>query len=503
MKLCAALTFCISASMAAQHNPKSMKKVGTVDERFQSYNIEMVEVIGGRFWKPYPPVSAAAPAPAGGSPFEQRPPVDLANTRLLTLASALGPAYVRVSGSWANTVHFQDSDAPQPATPPSGFSGVLTRAQWKGVVQFAKAVGGKIVTSFAISEGTRNAAGTWEPQEARLFLRYTNLIGGNIAAAEFLNEPTFISVSGFPKGYDAAAYGRDFAVFHDFFRKEAPGSILLGPSAVGEGIDNSPMKLLPVKGLLEATKKDPVDAFSYHFYGAASQRCKTLGEKALTTPEAALTEDWLSRTSTVETFYAGMRDQYAPAKPIWLTETGQAACGGDRWAATFLDSFHYADELGRLAQQHVQVVMHNTLAASDYGLIDDGTLTPRPDYWTALLWHKTMGTIVLDPGKTSSSSVHLYAQCMAGEKGGVTLLAINLSAEVDTVSLPQKSLQYALTAAELTSKTAKLNGRELALSAEGSLPSFEGVSHPAGVIDLPPTSITFITIKDAHNPVCR
>jgi heparanase len=31
----------------------NMPRIGTVDERFQSYNIEMVEVIGGRFWKPY------------------------------------------------------------------------------------------------------------------------------------------------------------------------------------------------------------------------------------------------------------------------------------------------------------------------------------------------------------------------------------------------------------------------------------------------------------------
>ena len=34
--------------------PASMARIGTVDERFQSYNIEMVEVTGGRFWKPYP-----------------------------------------------------------------------------------------------------------------------------------------------------------------------------------------------------------------------------------------------------------------------------------------------------------------------------------------------------------------------------------------------------------------------------------------------------------------
>jgi hypothetical protein len=35
-----------------------MRKIGTVDERFQSYNVEMVEVIGGRFWKPYRDIDA-------------------------------------------------------------------------------------------------------------------------------------------------------------------------------------------------------------------------------------------------------------------------------------------------------------------------------------------------------------------------------------------------------------------------------------------------------------
>ena len=33
--------------------PGKMAKVGTIDERFQSYNIETVEVTGGRFWKPF------------------------------------------------------------------------------------------------------------------------------------------------------------------------------------------------------------------------------------------------------------------------------------------------------------------------------------------------------------------------------------------------------------------------------------------------------------------
>jgi hypothetical protein len=33
--------------------PASMKQIGRVDERYQSYNIEMLEITGGKFWKPY------------------------------------------------------------------------------------------------------------------------------------------------------------------------------------------------------------------------------------------------------------------------------------------------------------------------------------------------------------------------------------------------------------------------------------------------------------------
>ena len=107
--------------------PTTMSRIGTVDERFQSYNIEMVELTGGRFWKPYDrghsaanetqaPARQSGSTPAGIDPglFEYRPPIDLSNVRLRKLAAALGPAYIRVSGTWANTVYFHDSDDPAP-----------------------------------------------------------------------------------------------------------------------------------------------------------------------------------------------------------------------------------------------------------------------------------------------------------------------------------------------------------------------------------------------------
>jgi len=44
--------------------PGKMAKTATVDPRFLSYNVEMVEVTGGRFWAPYGATDAAAPPAA-------------------------------------------------------------------------------------------------------------------------------------------------------------------------------------------------------------------------------------------------------------------------------------------------------------------------------------------------------------------------------------------------------------------------------------------------------
>src|SRR5438045_9431159 len=78
--------------------PASMVRIGTVDERYQSYNVEMVEVTGGRFWKPY-----GSKTSGGNSDlYQYRPPIDLTDPRLRMLAAGLAPAYMRVSGTWAN-----------------------------------------------------------------------------------------------------------------------------------------------------------------------------------------------------------------------------------------------------------------------------------------------------------------------------------------------------------------------------------------------------------------
>lgn len=504
--------------------PSSMARVGIIDERFQSYNVEMLELTGGKFWKPYKDIaklvaraSAASDskaqggdAPAGMSPdlYQYRPPIDLANPRLRAMAAALGPAYLRISGTWANTTYFADTDTP-PRNPPQGYGGVLTRQQWSGAIAFSRAVDAPIVTSMPSGEGTRGADGLWQPDHARRWLAFTKAHGGTIAAAEYFNEPTMASMGGAPKGYDAAAFGRDFRVFHAFMRKEYPGTKLLAPGSVGEanadwavangGYGNQ--EVLHAADL--AASMGNADAFSYHHYGAASQRCAAMGHQ--TSADQALSEDWLGRTDQTLAYYRDVRDKFMPGKPFWNTETADAACGGNPWAGTFLDTFRYLDQLGRLAKQDVKVVAHNTLVASNYGLLDDQTLEPKPIYWGALLWRKLMGTTVLESGILMEAGLHVYAHCLRGAPGGVALLVINNDkARSRAVAFPVPARRYTLASpADLQEMRIQLNGDELKLGGGDTLPDLAGEAAPAGNLTLAPTTITYLALPGASNNACR
>ena len=502
-------------AQAVSLDPAKMPRIGTVDERFVSYNIEMAEVTGGNFWKPYhnqssaaaeatqPPQPASTPAGMNPNMYQYRPPIDLENPQLRKLASALGPAYVRVSGTWANSIYFADSDNP-PGEAPAGFSGVLTRKEWRDVIDFAHAINGKIVTSFATSVGTRDAQGVWTPKEASDWLAYTKSVGGQIAAAEFMNEPTYAAMGGAPKGYNAADYGRDIAVFGPWLKKNSPDTIFLGPGSVGEGPFAIAMGgMLHSEDLLRAM--GPIyDVFSYHLYAAASERCASMGEKGQTTAAAALSDEWLSRPEKINEYYAGLRDHFGPGKPLWVTETADAACGGNPWASTFIDTFRYLIEHASLARRGVNVIMHNTLAASDYGLLDPNTLEPRPNYWASVLWHKLMGTTVLDAQVSAASNAYVYAQCGEGRRGGVTLLVINADRHRSfDLKLSITGKRYTLTAKRLEDSTVELNGKPLRLTSSGDIPQFSGESVNAGRLRFAPVSITYLSIANAGNANCQ
>src|SRR5206468_6760124 len=133
---------------------------------------------------------------------------------------------------------------------------------------FSQAAGAQIVTSFAVSPGTRDAAGVWSPDQARRLLSYTYSVGGRVAAAEFMNEPNLAATGVAPAGYDAAAYGRDFKIFRSLVKENFPEMIVLGPGTVG--------KTDSAFDLLVASGPRGVHVVSYHHYGTLSERCRLM-----------------------------------------------------------------------------------------------------------------------------------------------------------------------------------------------------------------------------------
>lgn len=510
------IIFCIlffSIHLSAQKKvirlvPSSFKQIGTIDQRFQSYNVEMAEVIGGNFWRPYDKneLSKSSEKELQSTPlisidqtntslYQAIPPINLYDKRLRILAAALGPVYVRVSGTWANTVYFRENETD--TSLPAGFNAYLTKQQWKGVIDYIKAVDAKLVTSFSVSEGVRDPQGIWTPVEATKLIDYTKSIGGEIAAAELFNEPNFGSAGGV-KGYTEEKFAKDISVFSKFIKNALPNMAIVGPGSVSVGAPLANIKSVQVLDndkMLSTQPKAKFDVFSYHFYGAVSQRCASFG-KALTTSKAdALSENWLATTDTVFSKYDVLYKKYAAGKPFWLTETADAACGGNPWAVTYLDCFRYLDQMGRLAKNGVNVIFHNTFATSEYGMIDQKTHLPRPKYWAALLWHQLMGTKVLDAGIKIQAGPHVYAHNTAGKNKGVTLLILNTNENQPLeLNIPVSADRYTLTSDELIGMKVKLNGKELQLNEKDEIPSMKGEKVKPGIMSFAPSSITFLVI---------
>ena len=115
-----------------------------------------------------------------------------------------------------------------------------------------------------------------------------------------------------------------------------------------------------------------------------------------------------------------------------------------------------------------------------------------------------MATTVLKPDAATDPGLRIYAQCMNGSPGGVTLLLLNTDTKQErSVAIGNSADRYLLTAAALSSSQVTLNGSELQTKPDGSIPVIEGQHVAAGTIHLGPASITFLTIPSAGNKSCN
>ncbi len=483
-----------------------LKKIREMDERLLSYNVEMTEVTGGTFWKPYNKEQIEGteefPAVKDFSEFKNLmamyEPIDLKNERLIALTKALGPAYMRVSGSWATRTYY-DFDGKTGGVPPESFRAVLTKEQWDGVLEFSKKVGAKLQVSVANCEGVHNEDGTYNPEQAKLLFDYTKSKGVTIDSTEFMNEPNTMSTGGAPaNNYTPADWARDQDIYFNFIKDNYPETRTVGPSSAGDRftkkIGNSALFNMPqTPDIIKNCKVKP-DVFSYHCYNGISERgANVIGGHW--DEKDTLSEDYLAIVSDAANYYAKIRDEYAPGADMWVTESADAGLGGNTWASTYLDVIRYANELGSFSKITGGAIFHNTLTSSDYGLLSHKDHLPRPSYWLVYMWSQLVGHTVYDTKEEMREGVHFYANSRKDGKEGYTYTLINNSRNESTfVEVPAKAKCYTLSADTLRSKEVLLNGEPLRLVGDHGLPEIKGLDIETGELELKPATVTFLVV---------
>jgi len=490
-------------------NNETLKELRKIDGRLISYNIEMTEVTGGTFWKAYTEaqVDGIEEFPvikdwSNMSNLQQwYDPIDLTNPRLIKLAKELGTAWIRVSGTWANKTYY-DFDGKFEGKVPAGFQNVLTKQQWTNMLDFVKAIDGKLLVSIANCPGIHAADEPMPFDQAELLFSFSKEYGVPISAAEFTNEPNLIALSGLPQGYTPADHARDHDLFGAWLRENYPDCLFVGPCTVGDidmfgvGMDGAGggmaagYEIVSTEALL-GDYNVPMDVFSYHYYNGVSERGAAMGGHWPV--EAALTDKYLSVAGNCARQYVARRDRYVPGGQMWVTESGDAGCGGNTWASTFIDVFRTLNELGDFATVTDGIIFHNTMASSDYGYLKHGTFEPRPNYFAVLLWKKLMGQTVYETGLEAVEGTHVYAHSRADGKEGASWLVINNSSAPVELELDKQAEVYLLTGGDkLRSRVMYLNGKALVLGENDELPEFCGEAQAAGKFIIPAESCCFI-----------
>ena len=492
-------------------NPGAVTQLRTMNPRLVSYNVEMTEVTGGTFWKAY------TEAQVDGT--EEFPvikdwtnmanlqqwydPIDTTNPRLIKLAKELGSAWIRVSGTWANKTYY-DFDNKYEGKVPEGFQSVLTKEQWLNLLDFVKAVDGKLLVSIANCPGIHAANEPMPFEQAELLFRTSKEYGVPIAAAEFTNEPNLIALSGLPQGYTAEDHARDHDLFGAWLKENYPECLFVGPCTVGDiemfGMGNdgagggmaAGFQMVTTEQLL-GDYKSAMDVFSYHYYNGVSERGAAMGGHW--PYQAILSEPYMGVAAHCARQYVPKRDKYVPGGEMWVTESGDAGCGGNTWASTYADVPRTLNELGEFSTVTNGVIFHNTLASSDYGFLKHGTFLPRPNYFAVKLWKQVMGNVVYATGEPIREGAHVYCHDRADGKEGKAYLVINNSwTETTTVELPGEAEIYALTGnGGMRTRTMLLNGQELVLGENDELPEMKALK-VTGSVDVAPGGCTFIVI---------
>lgn len=199
------------------------------------------------------------------------------------------------------------------------------------MLDFVKAVNGKLLISVSNCEGDHPNNDPLDLKQTKKIFDFSHNYGVDIAAAEFMNEPNMLSISGAPNGYTASDYSRDLDIFNSWVKENYPDCLLAGPCALenigendvaklGGGIGDL-VSLCSTEDLMKDAKTD-LDVYSYHYYNGISERLAAMLPEAHWNCDSAHTDEYLSVASSIAKTHTKLRDKYVPKGQMWGTESG-------------------------------------------------------------------------------------------------------------------------------------------------------------------------------------
>ena len=275
-----------------------------------------------------------------------------------------------------------------------------------------------------LSISVRLQGGT--PEAAAKLVHYANVEKGyNIRYWSIGNEPNLY------KNYSVEQLNEDWRPIAEAMRAVDPTIILMGPEVSQYPPTADPKEYQAplrewVRSFLKANG-DLDDIVSIHRYPFPKQ---TNGSVTAADLRANVTE-W---DTLVPDLRSVIKDATGHDLPVALTEVNSNWDFGASITDTPYHAVWWADVLGRLIRQQVEIVNYWALSAQESSLGLLSRYNPRPAYYVYLLY-KQFGTDLLG---SSSSDQDITITAAKKDDGSLTLMVVNLAPDSKTVPVALK-----------------------------------------------------------------
>ncbi|XP_033209706.1 heparanase-like isoform X2 [Belonocnema kinseyi] len=436
----------------------------------------------------------------------------ISDKKFINLASHLRPAYVRIGGTAADCLFFDEtltegfnSETINPVDGQDITNFTITKKDLLDLYKFTQKSGNRML--FDLNALIRNSDGSWNDSNARQIVEFAQSYGMSLDW-HLGNEPnSFYRV--FSVQISAQQLAKDYCKLRVLLNTSGyEDSILVGPEVNRIGDSEHPTQRGEnyAKEFL-SNDEDCVDFVTWHQYYLNGREAQV---QDFIKPEV------FNILSNQIKSVANAINAAGKNTPMWLSETGTAFGGGaPEISNRFVAGFLFLDKLGYSASAGLQVVIRQSFFGGNYAMVGSD-LTPNPDWWVSVIYKQFVSNRVLKIATVNNfGQVRLYAHCtpeksLLSKVPAVTVYGMNLfSYPVQimiqgTQSSPKNAIfLYALTADNLQSSTIKMNGEELNLLPNGDLPPFKPVILEAGrLITLPGYSMVFTVMHGVNISAC-